>query len=179
MALMTISCACSRSGFERENAIARSHNPVGVELHIQTKNHKREFSAGEKLQFEEFYTSKYPGQWHIEVLEGVNGPANTDVVYIFDGKRSWTSSVNQSSIACCMTRHVWLGLEPTRVPYNAHPEDIFGGNPEYREFAVPDTPGKYEIYLTSDRLYSRDEKTETYSGKGTRMTSDIMSIRVR
>jgi hypothetical protein len=65
------------------------------------------------------------------------------------------------------SKHVWLDLEdPTRLPaYRIRQKDgklTLG----YRHLPLPTLAGKYEVYVTTERVFSRDESTTTYEGEG-------------
>jgi hypothetical protein len=52
---------------------------------IRTRNDRRKFAVSEPVQFEEFYTAKFAGLWHMEVIDGWNDATAADVVHISDG----------------------------------------------------------------------------------------------
>lgn len=140
------------------------------------------------MEFEEFYTSKYSGLWHIEILEGWNEASNAtgaDVVHIADGKEILDQPREKwAGIICCDSRHVWLSQDPTRVPYKmfasltrANPEGY--RNPEWHKLHLPAKPGKYQVYLTTQRLFGRTENTTTYEGKGIPLSSNVLKLEVK
>ena len=115
--------ACSHSEFQHQHQQALAQ-PPGVELEIRTNGDRKQFAVSEPVVFEQFYTSKYPGLWHTEILEGWSDASNatlSDVVHITDGRTIWNQPREQlAGIICCDTRH-WLSQEPTRVPYKPIP----------------------------------------------------------
>lgn len=180
--------ACSHSAFERQHEQAVAQNPPGVELEIRTRGDRKQFAVAEPVEFEEFYTSKYSGLWHIEILEGWNEASNAtgaDVVHIADGKEILDQPREKwAGIICCDSRHVWLSQDPTRVPYKmfasltrANPEGY--RNPEWHKLHLPAKPGKYQVYLTTQRLFGRTENTTTYEGKGIPLSSNVLKLEVK
>jgi hypothetical protein len=184
--LLTLAlAACSHSGFERQHEQAVLQNPAGVESEIRTSGGRRQFAVSEPVPIEEFYTSKYSGLWQIEVLEGWNDASALDVVHITDGKTIWDQPRQPlMGIICCDSRHVWLSLEPTRIPYKlsntptrSNPEGV--KNPEWLSLSLPKRPGKYRLYLTTQRVFGRGDNTTTPVGKGLPISSNILDLEVR
>jgi hypothetical protein len=180
--------ACSRSEFRRQHELALAQNPPGVELEIRTRGDRKQFAVSEPIEFEEFYTSKYSGLWHIEILEGWNDASNAtgaDVVHIADGNTiSNEPREKWAGIICCDSRHVWLSQDPTRVPYKlfpnptrANPEGL--RNPEWHRLHLPGKPGKYHVYVTTERLFGRSDSTTTYQGKGIPVSSNVLTLEVK
>jgi hypothetical protein len=182
------SSACSHSAFERQHEQAVAQNPPGVELEIRTRGDRKQFAVSEPVEFEELYTSKYSGLWHIEILEGLNTASNatgSDVVHIADGSTILEQPREMwAGIICCDSRHVWLSQDPTRVPYKlsatptrANPEGLH--NPEWHKLHLPSKPGKYQVYLTTQRLFGRSDSTTTYEGKGIPLSSNVLKLEVK
>jgi len=180
--------ACSHSEFERQHGHALLENPAGVELEIRTRDGRRQFTASEPVQFEELYTSKYSGRWHIEVLDGWNDASNatsSDVVHITDSNTIWNQPREKwAGIICCDSRHVWLSLDPVRVPYKlfasrtrVNPEAYV--NPEWHTLHLANRSGKYEIYVTTARVFGRSDRTTTYHGKGVPVSSNVLKLEVK
>ncbi len=180
--------ACSRSEFWRQHDQAVAQNPPGVELEIRTGGDRKQFAASEPVEFEELYTSKYPGLWHIEILEGWNDASNatgSDVVHIADGNTiSNEPREKWAGIICCDSRHVWLSQDPTRVPYKLFPTPTRANpegwrNPDWHRLHLPSKPGKYQVYLTTERVFGRSDSTTTYQGKGVQVSSNILTLEVK
>jgi hypothetical protein len=108
--------ACSGSTFERQHEHAVHENRAGVELEIRTRGDRAQFAASAAVQYEEIYTAKFSGLWHIEILDGWNETADSEIIHITDGKEIWEKPW-MYAIICCDTRHVWLSLDPVRLPY--------------------------------------------------------------
>lgn len=182
--LLTLAIAgCSRSEFERLHERAILQNPAGVEMEIHTGGGKKQFALSEPVAIEEFYTSQHSGAWHIEVLEGWNGASDAavDVLHITDGKTIWDEPRQPHSvIICCESRHVWLSLEPTRIPFKQSESNLLGvKNPEWLTLRLPNKPGKYRLYLTTQRVFGRGDNTKTYMGKGLPVSSNILNLEVK
>jgi hypothetical protein len=76
------SSGCKRTEFDTAHDRAFAANPSGVELHIATVGGKKQFRLPETVQIEEFYGAKYPGQSHIEVLDGWNWASVADEAHV-------------------------------------------------------------------------------------------------
>ncbi len=169
--------ACSKSAFDRAHDQAVAQNPAGVEFQIRTLDGSGKIHVGEPLLLEQLYTSKYPG-WHIEILDGWNEASSFDVAFVTDGKSTWTA-YSPRGVICCDSRHVWLNLDPVQVPYR-YAQTWDGFKPlRYPTAVLPYRPGKYRVYLTTHRVFSKDYSTKTYTGKGIAVTSaNILSLEV-
>lgn len=187
--LLTISvAACSRSEFDQQHKEAVLQNPPGIDLEIRTSGRRNQFGVSEPVAFEEFYTSKWPGAWRIEVLEGWNVASNatgSDVVHITDGKTVWNQPRQQwIGIICCDSRQIWLDREPVRIPYKlsttstpANPEG--SANPQWQTFHLPNKPGKYRVYVTTHRVFERSSDKNPYHDKGFPVSSNILDLQVK
>ena len=157
--------ACKPSNFDLAHGRAVSENPAGVDLRIATIDGRRKFRVTEQVQIEEFYTAKYPGQWHIEVLDGWNQASVADEDYVSDGVSTSIMKLPENvGFVCCDSKHVWLSLDPVRVPYGSSREHSF------IRILVP-KPGKYQIWVTTYRVFSRDQSMKTFSGLSYATTS--------
>jgi hypothetical protein len=180
--------ACSHSKFQQQHEQALVENPYGVELEIRTREGRKQFSVSEPVAFEEFYTSKFSDLWHIEILEGMNEASNatsSDVVHLTDGSTVWNQPREERiGFICCDSRHVWLSQEPTRVPYKltsttsrSNPEGY--RNPEWLMLHLPSKPGKYQVYITTQRVFGQGDNTATYHGKGVEVSSNLLKLEVK
>ena len=142
-----------------------------MELRIATLDNAKTFRLPDPVKIEEFFTAKYPRQWHIELLEGWNQASVSDEAHISDGRNSFVVR-ERYGIICCDSKHGWLDLDPQRIP---------SGYTHGKTF-VPvriDTPGKYEFYVTSYRVFNRDQTLQTYEGLGYAVTSsNILKVEV-
>lgn len=180
--------ACSRSKFEQQHQQAILQNPSGVELEIRTRGGAKQFTVAEPIAFEELYTSKYPGIWRIEILEGWNVASNasgSDVVHITDGKTIWNEPrVKWAAIICCDSRQVWLNQDSVRIPYKLsasatryNPEALV--NPQWQNLHLPNKPGKYRVYVTTHRVFERGDDKNPYQDKGFAVSSNILDLQVK
>jgi len=174
---------CSRSEFAHQHDRALLQNPNGVELKIRTRDGRTHFAVSEPVQYEEIYTSKYVGLWHIEVFDGWNQAANSEVVHITDGKRIWGQPW-MYAIVCCDSRHVWLSPEPVRLPYKmfadrarVNPEGW--RNPDWYTLRLPNNPGTYQLYITTERVFGPSDSTTTYHGVGVPVSSNVLKLKVK
>src|SRR5581483_11782829 len=111
MALLMM--ACSKTEFQREHELALSEKPAVVELEIRTANGKTKYKPGELVEYEELYTSKYSGQWHIETSETFNFMG---YAHIARDKLILPSEHISGPNVCCSSKHVWLSIDTTRLP---------------------------------------------------------------
>jgi hypothetical protein len=169
--------ACSKTEFQRQHERAVRGNPAVVELQIRTAGGRTKYKPSELVEYEELYTSKYPGQWHVETSET---PGYFGTVYLSDGKSIWIPQGRGGYNVCCSSKHVWLNLEdPTRLPAVRIRQKDGKITPAYRGMYLPKIPGKYQMYVTTERVFSRDESTTTYEGKGHLVTSsNILDLEV-
>jgi hypothetical protein len=186
--LTILVAACSRSAFDQQHKEAVLQNPPGIELEIRTSGGRNQFAVSEPVAFEEFYTSKFPGAWRIEVLEGWNVSSNatsSDVVHITDGKTLWNQPRQQwVGIICCDSRQIWLDQEPVRIPYKLsatpthfNPEGL--ANLQWQTFHLPNKPGKYRVYVTTHRVFERGSDKNPYHDKGFPVSSNILDLQVK
>lgn len=163
--------------------MAVAENPAGIELKIQTRDDRHQLAVSKLVEFEEVYSAKYPGEWQIEILDYWNEASVSTVVYVTDGVKVW-SQPRLYGIICCDSRHVWLSLDPVRLPYKLattatrfNPEGA--KNPEWYTLKLPAKPGKYQLYVTTRRVYGSGYSGKTYRGKGVAVTSDILTLEVK
>lgn len=176
---------CSHSDFEDQHTHSLLENPPGVELEIRVRDGRTQFARSETVQFEEIYTAKYSGAWHIEILDGWNVAGISDVVHITDGK-TIRNEIRQpgAGIICCDSRHVWLSLDPVRLPYkpladHARISPKVYVAPQWYALRLPEKPGKYKVYVTTERVFRRSDSTKTYHDKGIPVSSNILKVEVQ
>ena len=174
---IVFSCACRETPFEQAHDKAVAENPAGVELHVVVVGGKRTFHVSEAVPVEEFYTAKYPGEWHLEILDGWNEAGVSDEAHLSDGTTA--RLFGMMGIICCDSQHVWLSLDPVRLPYPSPINTVEGyksSSPRWIRFPKP---GKYEFYVTTRRVFNRDQEMKTYQGLGYVVTSeDALSVRI-
>lgn len=172
-AILLIMTACTRLDFERAHDQSLAENPLGVELRIEATDGKSKFRVAEAVEITQLYAAKYPGEWHMEILDGGNPASMSDEAHISDGKSTSTIRLLNFGIVCCDSRHVWLSLDPVVVPYK-----FSTWRAPSRVLHLP-KPGKYEIYVTTRRVFNRDQTMGTTSGLGFAVTAaNILKIEV-
>jgi hypothetical protein len=134
-----------------------------VELRIAIFPDTKTFRLPGPVKIEEFFTSKYPNQWHIELLEGWNEASVSDEAYVSDGHSSFVIGEGYG-IVCCDSKHGWLDLDPLRIPSG------YTRGPTFVPIRIT-KPGKYQFYVTTYRVFSRDQTLATYEGRGYAVTS--------
>jgi len=73
---------------------------------------------------------------------------------------------------CCDSRHVWLSLDPVRLPYENPINTVEGAKHSAPRSIRFSKPGKYEFFVTTQRVFNRDQEMTTYSGMGYAVTSE-------
>jgi hypothetical protein len=66
-----------------------------------------------------------------------------------------------------------LSPAPTRSSPEGH------RNPEWLTLHLPSKPGKYQVYITTERVFRRNDTTTTYTGKGVAVSSNILTLEVK
>jgi hypothetical protein len=173
--------ACSRTEFDEQHKEAVLRNPPGIDLEIRASGGRNQYGVSESVAFEEFYTSKWPGAWSIEVLEGWNVASNatgSDVVHLTDSKTVWDQPRQQwVGIICCDSRRIWLDQEPVRIPYKLSATPTLVN--QWQTFHLPNKPGKYRVYLTTHRVFERGSDKNPYHDKGFPVSSNILDLQVK
>jgi hypothetical protein len=172
-ALTLILGACSKTTFERAHEQAGARNPGGVELEIKTIDGSNRIHAGQTVNFEELYTSKYPG-WALEVSD-MNRACCAGHLFFSDGKTTWSEPKGPGAFVCCGYRHVWLSLDPTRLPYGRPASNAFA--PAGYRAVLPRLPGKYQMYVTTRRVFNKEFQIDDYH-EGFALTSNILTFEV-
>lgn len=168
--LLTTSCH-KKTAFELAHDKAVLGNPYGVKMRIATIDGRVKFRLSESVPIEELYTADYAGQWHLEVLDGWNGASVSEEFHVANGQTSSLIHENYGVI-CCDSRHVWLSSEPTRIPYAPKVKSPF------IPINIP-SPGTYQIYVTSHRVFDKDQTLHTDEGLGYAVTSsNILRVEV-
>ena len=177
--------ACHRSEFEREHDRAIAENPDGVQLEIRTRENKNVYALSEPVQIEEFYTAKYAGRWHIEVLDGWNDASLSDFVHLMEGG-TISEQPPEPAVGgiCCDSRHVWLSLDPVRIPYKLFGKSVTVNpeshvNPEWHAIYLPSKKGNYQLYITTHRVFGQGDAMKTYHGQGAAVSSNVLKLEVK
>jgi len=182
-------CACRKTAFESAHDKAVVENPAGVELRIAIVGERARFHVFESVPVEEYYTAKYGGEWHLEVLDGWNEASVSDVVHINDGvsmpllgsaeDQGTESKPVSIGIVCCDSRHVWLSFDPVRLPYQTPINTVEGYKRSIPRSIRFSRPGHYELFVTTQRVFDREQQMTTYSGLGYTVTSrNVLSVEI-
>ena len=147
-----------RTSFQREQARAEAANPMWLRVEISTADHRSEYRENELISIVPRFSSDERNQYKVETAEG-ESPSTLDVVHISNGQK--VLLIN--TIACCSSRLVGLDEEP--YVYKLH-----------TPFKL--APGRYEIYLTSRRVFKWDIGREEYQPSWFEVSSNLLKIRV-
>jgi hypothetical protein len=52
-------------------------------------------------------------------------------------------------------------------------------NPEWLTLHLPSKPGKYQLYITTERVFRRSDNTTTYHGNGIAVSSNLLTLEVK
>ena len=190
-----ILAGCTRTPFERQHDEAIRENPYGVTLEIRTRGNRKQFAVSEAvaianlaglvrsepIEFEEVYTAKVSGMWHIEVLDGWNDASLSRAIYVTDGKQLLHPPQPLYGIICCDSRHVWLNPDTLRLPYKTSAVEGMTMPKEMRWYKLylPAQPGKYQVYVTTRRVYRYTDSMATYHGQGLPTSSNILELELK
>ena len=144
--------------FRQEHARAEAANPTGVSVKISTPDHGGQYREDEPIYIVARFSSTEPYKYKIETAEG-ESESTVDVLHISNGQKA----LRNNGIICCSSRLVGLDDEPysskQRIPLK-----------------LP--PGKYEIYLTSRRVFTWNTGPEEYNPSWFEVASNILNIRI-
>jgi hypothetical protein len=147
-----------KTPFEWEQAHAEALNPRWVLVEITTADNRREYRESEPIFVTPHFSSAKPYMYKIEVMEGW-GPAAVEFLHI----SNWQQSPRMYGFICCDSR--LIGLD--EKPYS--PRTI----PPLR---LP--PGRYEVYVTSRRVFTWDKGPKEYVPSTFQVASNMLKIRV-
>jgi hypothetical protein len=158
MAMALVFTLRPRTRFRQEHARAEAANPTGVSVEISTPDHGAEYRENEPINIVVRFSSTQRYRYKIQAAEGEN-VSTVDVLHISNGQKA----LRNIGIACCSSRLVGLDDEP----YSSK---------QRMPLKLP--PGKYEIYLTSRRVFPWKTETDVYDFSWIEVASNILSIRV-
>jgi hypothetical protein len=52
-------------------------------------------------------------------------------------------------------------------------------NAEWHKLHLPNKPGKYRVYITTDRVFGQSASHKTYMGRGVPISSNVVMLEVR
>jgi hypothetical protein len=151
----------SKTPFEREQARAEAMNPGSVLVEITTDDNRREYRESEPIFVMAHFSSTMPYQYKIETAEGRSGSIAFDLLHLSDGRQRF---LNQMGFECCDSHLAGLYEEPYTPPRTRTPLHL--------------APGKYEIYLTSRRVFRWDAAPKEYQPSSFQVASNLLKIRV-
>jgi hypothetical protein len=163
--------ACRQTAFEQEHARSLAQNPAAIELRIATVGDAKTFRLPDPVKIEEFFSATYPRNWYIETADGWNLPTVSDEAYVSDGQTSFKVGGNYGFI-CCDSKHLWLDLDPLRVPSGYENRETYWPIPVKK-------PGKYQLYIVSYRAFGWEQNLITFKVRGPALTSsNILKVEV-
>jgi hypothetical protein len=127
-----------KTEFEREQARAVMRNPRWLEIEIGTSDGRREYRETEAILLVVRFSSAAPHMYKADAADGASISAASDELHISNGEKRPLSTMG---IVCCDSRLVGLDDEP------------FARRPRT---PLKLSPGEYEIYLTSRRVFNWD-----------------------
>jgi hypothetical protein len=144
---------------EWEQAHAEVMNPRWLSVEITTADNRREYRKGEPIFVIARFSSAVRYKYKIEVAEAESKSA-VDLLHISNGQQV---PLNREGIVCCDSRLIGLDDQPYS-PRTLTPLQL--------------APGKYEIYLTSWRVFKWDAGPKEYSPSSFQVASNVLKIRV-
>lgn len=148
-----------RTAFEREQARAEASNPKWIKVEITTADGRREYRPREPITVLAHFSSAMRYTYKADADDGTSRAAMSDLFHISNGQ---TRARSFAGIVCCDARLIGLDEEPF-TPRFATPLRL--------------APGKYEIYLTSRRVFRWDE-TASLHPSSFEVASNLLKVRV-
>lgn len=158
-ALLTVALiARSKTPFEREQAHAVDMNPPWISVEIRTVDNRREYREGEPITLVAGFSSAKPYVYKIQTAEEWSPSAN-ETIHLSNGK----SVIRPGRFGCCFSHLMGMDEEPYRP---------------HKMILPPLPPGKYEIYVTSRRVYKWEEGPLVYQPSSMQVASNLLKISV-
>jgi len=148
-----------RNQFEREHLRAEAANPKGLRIEIATADNRSEYREDELIYIVPHFSSAIRYRYKVETSEGKSASA-VDYFHISNGQVALRNLVG---IFCCFSRLVGLDDEPYS-PSTVTPLKL--------------PPGRYEVYLTTRRVFAWDIGSEEYTPSSFEVASNLLKIRV-
>lgn len=159
VAALVWTLASHKTPFEQEQANAEAANPHWLEINLDTADHRRTYKESEILAFTVGYSSAVRELYKLETADGGSTITLTDRLHFSDGK----TEPMAFGVVCCGSRIVKLNDEP----YVVH---------SFRRFVL--TPGKYQIYMTTQRVFPWDIEAGVYRPSEWTTASNMLNIRI-
>jgi|HubBroStandDraft_4_1064222.scaffolds.fasta_scaffold17240_2 hypothetical protein len=147
------------SQFEWQHLHAEAANPKWLKVEITTADKRSQYRENEPIYIVPHFSSSVRYKYKIEIAEGESESA-VDYLHISNGQ---VVPRNLVGIFCCFSRLVGLDDEPYS-PATVTPLKL--------------SPGRYEIYLTTRRVFTWDVGPEEYSPSSFEVASNLLRIRV-
>jgi hypothetical protein len=147
------------SQFEWQHQHAESANPKWLKVEIRTADNRSRYRDNEPIYIVPHFSSSVRYKYKIEIAEGESESA-VDYLHISNGR---VVPRNLVGIVCCFSRLVGVDDEPYS-PATVTPLKL--------------PPGRYEIYLTTRRVFSWDVGSGEYSPSSFEVASNLLRIRV-
>ncbi len=128
-----------KTPFEWQHARAEAMNPQGLSVELTTADKRTTYHDGEPIIFVAHFSSTARYRYKADVADGSSVAAASDLLHISTGQ----SISNMRGVACCSSRLVGLDGTPFNVATN---------------ITLNLRPGRYEIYLTSSRVFKWDDR---------------------
>jgi hypothetical protein len=158
-ALLTVALiARSKTPFEREQAHAEAMNPPWISVEIRTADNRGEYREGEPITLIAEFSSSKPYVYKIETAEEFSYAAN-ETIHVSNGE----NIIRPGRFVCCSSHLIGLYEEP----YRPHKMNL-----------PPLPPGRYEMYVTSRRVFKWDEGPVVYQPSYMQVASNLLKIRV-
>jgi len=148
-----------KTSFEWEHERAEAANPRWVRVEIRTTDNRREYREKEPIYIVPRFSSAVSHMYKIEVAEAKSVSA-VDFLHISDGE---VVPRNLVGIVCCFSRLVGLDDE-AYTPSTVTPLKL--------------PPGRYEIYLTTRRVFTWNVGPGEYAPSSSEVASNLLKIRV-
>ena len=149
-----------KAPFEWQHARAEAMNPQGLSVELTTADKRTTYHDGEPILFVAHFSSTVRYRYKVDVADGSSVATASDHLHI-SGRQP--ISFNNWGIACCGSRLVGLDDQPFNVPSHT---------------MLKLEPGRYEIYLTSSRVFKWDDTPNGTSPSSFEVTSNLLKIRV-
>jgi hypothetical protein len=176
--ILIILSGCSKSTFQKRYDVLVAQNPSDLQFEIKTNNDQTDFRISERVPVYMLYSSKFPGRWRLEILDGWNFASVSDKLFFSFEAVEIERPLDGRTVICCDSRQVWLSSETTRIPYRFFREPYpFPRSSLFRYFRLRQ-PGKYAVFVQSHRTFPADSPKKNYQDQGRSLTSNQLKLRI-